>query len=230
MNDSRRQWLEAIRSMTATPSDAESYLDWRLQFTTSIAHKLTEGCGKHDALLYGVWLEEHLDPIYIGQSTEGRRRLWDLPIGESHHLANSFPPEIWARVVVVCWEELFAKMPAITRGKIEDAVRSELAATSSNVKGAIGLGLEYLMQRAVRPLFNRRKKLRNGSWRDVDWDSSSSVGAKVAPCIQPLFASVLSKWEELAQFSPSTDVTEVVGGRVAFPSKISGINSVGGRR
>lgn len=229
MKEWRRQWLEAIRSMTATASDAESYLDRRLQFTTSIAQKLTDGCGRQDALLYGVWLDEHIAPIYIGQSTEGRRRLWDLPIGESHHLANSFPPEIWSRVVVVYWEELFATFPAKARGKIENAVRESLTAASSNVTGAIGLGLEYLMQRAVQPLFNRRKKLRDGSWRNVDWASSSSVGAKAAPSVQSLFAIVLLKWEELAQLPPSADVTQVTGGRVVFPSRISDKSSICGR-
>lgn len=40
--------------------------------------------------VYGIWLKWGL--LYIGQTTEAARRLRDLPVGESHHLANTFLP------------------------------------------------------------------------------------------------------------------------------------------
>ena len=108
MNHWQSQWLQAIRAMTATPDDAACYLDRRLRFTTEVARALSHDDPALDSLVYGVWLERHQSPIYVGQTIEGRRRLWDLPIGESHHLANSFPSETWDRVVVVYWEQMLA--------------------------------------------------------------------------------------------------------------------------
>ena len=46
---------------------------------------------------------------YVGQTQEARRRLRDLPIGESHHLAMTAPPELWTRVIVVQWAELLVR-------------------------------------------------------------------------------------------------------------------------
>jgi hypothetical protein len=208
MSDSQTQWLEAIRRMTATPQSAAAYLDQRLLFTTAVAGLLSHSDPACDQLLYGVWLEGHVDPIYIGQTMDGRRRLWDLPIGESHHLGNSFPPEIWSRVVVVYWGRILASDPA------------SVAATEAS-HAAIGLGLEFLLQKQTQPLFNRRKKRRDGAWREVRWNDSDSIGAKVAPSLTALFDEVMLTWKELSSVIPS-DVAKIerVTGRVVFPSRL----------
>jgi hypothetical protein len=204
MEHSQTQWLEAIRRMTATPQAAAGYLDRRLSFTTSVAELLSHADSVYDRLVYGVWLEGHDDPIYIGQTTEGRRRLWDLPIGESHHLANSFPPEIWSRVVVVYWGKILAEKP-------------ELLTTNSST--AVGLGLEYLLQKQIQPLFNRRKKRRDGAWRDVRWAHSASIGAKAAPLLGPLFQDVVLEWNALSTVAGADQAKiEKLFGRVVFPS------------
>lgn len=208
MSDSQTQWLEAIRGMTATPQSAAAYLDRRLLFTTAVAGLLSHSDPACDQLLYGVWLDGHSDPIYIGQTTDGRRRLWDLPIGESHHLGNSFPPEIWSRVVVVYW------------GRILTA-NHELVTTSEASRADIGLGLEFLLQKQIQPLFNRRKKRRDGAWRDVSWNNSGSIGAKVAPSLMELFDEVMLAWKELSSAVPNDEAKiEQVTGRVVFPSRL----------
>jgi len=222
MSDSRNQWLEAIRRMTATPQAAAEHLDGRLLFTTAVAELLSHSDPACDRLLYGVWLEGHSDPIYIGQTTEGRRRLWDLPIGESHHLANSFPPEIWSRVVVVYWGKILAAKPELTATKSNAATEVPFFDDREHA-AAIGLGLEYLLQKQIQPLFNRRKKRRDGAWRDVRWNDSVSIGAKAAPHLTELFAEVMLTWKELSSIEATDDAKiELQSGRVVFPSKLVG--------
>lgn len=213
------QWFAAIRALTATPVDAAAYLDRRLRFTTAVASALSHTAPELDPLLYGVWLEGHPGPIYIGQTLEGRRRLWDLPIGESHHLANSFPPEIWSRVVVVYWGYLLDRRPELAQRLAADLLPLALREPT---KPVIGLGLEYLLQRRYQPLFNCRKKRRDGGWREVVWEASGSVGARAAPHLSQLLDVVVTVWEALAATPASKDVTfELPGGRVVFPGVLS---------
>jgi hypothetical protein len=103
-------WVHSIKLMTSNPELATSYLDTRFRFNSKIASLLSHTDPRNDCLAYGVWLEGHDDPIYIGQTTSGSRRLWDLPIGESHHLSNSFPPEVWGRVVVLYWKRYLSSL------------------------------------------------------------------------------------------------------------------------
>jgi hypothetical protein len=44
--------------------------------------------------LYGVYIAGP-GLIYVGQTGQAERRLRDLPVGESHHIAATVPPEIW---------------------------------------------------------------------------------------------------------------------------------------
>jgi hypothetical protein len=213
------QWLAAIRALTATTDEARRYLDRRLQFTTEVARALSHDDAALDSLAYGVTLEGHASPVYIGQTTEGRRRLWDLPIGESHHLANSFPPETWERVVVVYWGQLLERTPELA-SSLAAAIRPKLEAETGDERQAIGLGLEYRLQCEFRPLFNRRKKKRDGSWRDVDWQNSASLGARVGPLLGELYSSVIEVWRQLTTLSPEGPVGNVPGGRVVFPIRI----------
>ncbi len=121
-------------------------------------------------MVYGVWLDWGL--LYVGQTIEAERRLRDLPIGESHHLANTFPPELWSSVVVIAWTEL-----------------PEARLVQRDVKDC-GLALEHSLQAWAKPLTNSSRRTPNGSWRHVDWARSSSVGARAAAEIGPLFESV----------------------------------------
>ena len=218
MSEWHAHWLSAIHAATATPDAAARYLDGRLRFTTVVAQALAPAEIRFDPLVYGVWLTGHDSPIYIGQTLEGRRRLWDLPIGESHHLANSFPPEIWSRVVAVYWEHVLSERPALL--EVVNAAIAPIVDRSMS-RSAIGLGLEHLLQKRYQPLFNRRKKRRDGSWRVVAWEGSGSVGARVAPCLGDIFGEIVSVWERLANItSPAEAVVEFPDGRVVFPTAL----------
>ena len=211
-------WIDSIRALTATPDDAATHLDRRLRLTTAVGRALSHTDPALDRLVYGVWLERHLEPVYIGQTLEGRRRLWDLPIGESHHLANSFPPEIWSRVVVVYWDVLLQQSPTLTERITAMLLSHGISDTSD---AAIGLGLEFLLQRQFQPLFNRRKKRRDGSWRVVDWESSESRGALAAQHLGEFFPQVAHVWGTLAALPSGPDgVASLPGGRVVFPGAV----------
>jgi hypothetical protein len=128
------------------------------------------------AALYGVWLAWGL--LYVGQTMEAERRLRDLPVGESHHLANTFPAEIWHRVLVVAWPSLPEAGEPVDRLGVQ----------------TVGLALEHRLQMWAAPLVNASRRTSTGGWRDVDHARSRSVGARAAASVDALFASVQSVW------------------------------------
>ncbi|WP_158887026.1 hypothetical protein [Amycolatopsis anabasis] len=152
-------------------------------------------------VVYGVWLRWGL--LYVGQTANAERRLRDLPVGESHHLANTFPPEIWHRVVVVAWPRL-----------------PEAAHLPSTIDpNAAGLALEYRLQAWLRPLVNASRRTTEGGWRDVNWQKSRSTGARAAGQIDGLFAAVQRAWQKAATSGPNA--TERSGiWRVVSPSDL----------
>ena len=205
--------------MTSTVPLATEYLDQSNRFRTAVARELVRTGGPQDHVLYGVWLQGHAAPIYIGQSANSRRRLWDLPIGESHHLANSFPPEIWGQVVVVHWRRVLAKSQPLEAALCTALRKQGLHDPLMGMK-AVGLGLELMFQREFRPLFNGRKKAQDGSWREVKLDLSASQGAKVVPLLGPLFSTILAVWNSLCSEPLKPDATHTVAddGGIVFPA------------
>jgi hypothetical protein len=101
------------------------------------------------SVVYGVWLNWGL--VYVGQTGEAQRRLRDLPVGESHHLANTFRPEIWSRVIVVEWPRLATARAAIER--LSEPI--------------VGLALEHRLQASVTPLANASRRKPDGDWTAV---------------------------------------------------------------
>jgi hypothetical protein len=175
----RWNWLGALMEATGSEASARSWLDIRFQFTSLIAGKLSNPFRDNPEthVVYAVWLAgNHGKPVYIGQSADPFRRLNDLPIGESHHLSNSFPPEIWQRVLVVDWERLIPSGEEL--GDILD--KNGIRSGRKKPLDLVGLGIEFHLQREIRPMFNARKKARGGGWREIDFGKSKSLGAKVA--------------------------------------------------
>lgn len=150
-------------------------------------------------VLYGVWLDWGL--LYVGQTGQSERRLRDLAVGESHHLANTFPPEIWHRVVVVAWPRLPEAGPLT--GVLDPR--------------EVSLALEHRLQSWLKPLANASRRTSDGRWRPVDWSRSKSVGARIAPQVDKLFEAVQEVWGEASQTEVGT-VTDVYS--VAFPAQL----------
>ena len=175
------QWLDALKALTDTREAARLWRERRFEFSYRLGEELAGPRGGQPAfqgsVVYGIWLSWGL--LYIGQTNEAGRRLRDLPIGESHHLANTFPPEIWDRIVIVNW-------PSIPQAQhVLQSLDHKL----------VGLALEHRLQRRLKPLVNAYRRTSAGSWRSIDWSTSSSRGARAASEIGALADQVDALWD-----------------------------------
>ncbi|MEV0681185.1 hypothetical protein AB0I60_32175 [Actinosynnema sp. NPDC050436] len=196
------EWAGALRELTATKEAAESWRHNRYEFAHRLGHALTDDRQTGEPVVsghvvYGVWLKWGL--LYVGQTRGAERRLRDLPVGESHHLANTFPPEIWHRVVVVSWPKLAEAASAVAEVEPDE----------------VGLGLEHRLQAWLQPLANASRRTPGGNWRSVDWTRSRSRGAVVGARIDRLFTEVRNVWEEASQAEVAAE-SDVY--RVVFPA------------
>ena len=177
-------WLANLRELTDSSDSAWRWRERRYQFAHRLGDALVGAAEGRPpitgAALYGVWLRWGL--LYVGQTAEAERRLRDLAIGESHHLANTFPPEVWDRVVIVAW-------PQLTEA---DALTERLGAKT------VGLALEHHLQSRAAPLANAARRTSQGGWRSVDRARSTSIGARAAAEVQPLFDAVEALWDTAA--------------------------------
>ncbi|RKT53200.1 hypothetical protein C8E97_1758 [Saccharothrix australiensis] len=184
-------WRRALGESASTKEAAEAWRHRRYRFAHRLGAALVgaQADGRPSVVghvVYGVWLEWGL--LYVGQTGKAERRLRDLAVGESHHLANTFPPEIWHRVVVVSWPRL--------------PEAAELSGVFG--PGDISLGLEHRLQAWLGPLANASRRTSDGRWRSVDWVRSDSVGARVGRRIDRLFSAVQDVWQEASRAEAST--------------------------
>jgi hypothetical protein len=138
------------------------------------------------SVVYGVLLERRdgsLTRLYVGESVSGLRRMWDLPIGESHHVASRIPPEAWARVIVVRWPFL------IERLRDEDPTR---LVDLENIQAlrVVNRLIESHLNRELAPLFDVRRT-RDGTFQRRS-RGTIPLGAHDALCQE-----VLSAWNQL---------------------------------
>ncbi|HEY0167942.1 MAG TPA: hypothetical protein VGB75_12955 [Jatrophihabitans sp.] len=179
-------WRASLQRLTDSPESSRLWRERRYHFAHRLGEALVGAVGERPpitgAALYGVWLDWGL--LYVGQTVEAERRLRDLAIGESHHLANTFPPEIWHRVVVIAWPQLAEAV----------AVSQELGVKT------VGLALEHHLQTWATPLANAARRTSEGGWRAVDRTRSASLGARSAGAVEPLFAVVRSLWDAAADW------------------------------
>jgi hypothetical protein len=210
------RWRHALLELT---TDEQAAADWRrrrYEFAHRLGTALTAEDGKRPAItgsvLYGVWLTWGL--IYVGQTGEAQRRLRDLAVGESHHLGNTYPPEIWSRVAVIEWPRLSAASAAI-------GLHSELLT---------GLALEHRLQSLLRPLANASRRTAEGGWRSVDWVSSRSRGARTAREIDELFASVWAAWQAVERWTAAGDEPLPAACHVVFPGDLLPADSLASGR
>jgi hypothetical protein len=184
-------WLDGLSQLIDSPESARAWRERRYRFSYRLGDALVgETATQHavsGAAVYGVWLSWGL--LYVGQTSEAERRLRDLAIGESHHLANTFPPETWDRVVVVAWPRLPEAEGVIDRFGVK----------------TVGLALEHHLQTWATPLTNTARRTAEGGWRAVDPTRSTSLGARTAAEVQPLFDSVRSLWVETVDWKSSSD-------------------------
>ncbi len=87
---------------------------------------------------------------------------------------------------------------------------------------AMGLGLEYLLQKKYSPMFNMRKKKRDGTLRPINWEKSRSLGARTSPHLTKVFPQILDAWEQLSTIAPYECQGHPISeyGRAVFPASL----------
>jgi hypothetical protein len=211
-------WTRALAALTTDPEARRRFRERRFALAYQIGTLLKQwvaSSGGDRPIIYAVALADG-KPIYIGQTPEPSRRLYDLPIGESHHLANTFPPELWRRVIVLDWLAL-AKSPSV------DPLPPDCDST------AIGTAIELHLQRLYQPEMNMLRKSPSGAWVLRNLDSSRSRAAGLISTVSHLLPQVERTFEELLQadIGPSS-VQRSAAGCVVFPqSGVTGISEVG---
>lgn len=204
-SDAFTDWLRSLSSLTASERAAEAFRARRTAFAHQLGELLVAGEGNRPAVdgpvVYGVWLSWGL--LYVGQTTNAARRLRDLPIGESHHLSNTFPPELWERVVAISWPTLPGASEAM-----------ETLGSST-----VGLALEYRLLVQANPLVNRSRRTRTGGWRSVEYGRSQSSGAMAANNVGALFNSLWNVWTVAADAKDEADLPARTV-RLVFPRRL----------
>lgn len=159
-------------------------------------------------VVYGVYVGDGV-LLYVGQTRDAKRRLRDLPVGESHHLAMTVPPETWERVIVVQWPRLLAQVPD-----------SEARAAERLGHDVCGLAIEHLLQVTYRPVMAARRRSGTGGWSERRIERSQSRGAVSSSQFPGLFAAVCTAWDLLAGIrypAGGQPVADVHAGRAVFP-------------
>ncbi|MEV1005953.1 hypothetical protein [Streptomyces sp. NPDC049881] len=208
-------WRDALDVLTAGAAELSEWQSRRFDFAYRFGTLLTAEDGEHGAVhgpaLYGIY-RAGAGLVYVGQTLKAERRLRDLPVGESHHVATTLPPELWERVVVVQWPRLVADL--------SDAEREHVRASGDEL---CGLALEHLVQLRTRPPLNARRRTADGKWRLRHLEASRSRGAVHARTIARLGESVRAAWQELEDL-PVTEAGGAVlhtrAGRAVVPPEI----------
>lgn len=209
------RWRDALAEALHSTAGVTAWQDRRYSFAHQVGQLLVSpphgGTAVTDHVVYGVYVEGG-GLVYVGQTADAKRRLRDLPVGESHHLATTIPPEVWERVIVIQWPSLLSRLPARERRAVDQLQPL-----------ACGLALEYLLQVAYRPVMSARRRSTKGGWSARNIDSSRSRGAVASPSLPELFGHVQEHWNELAEVIPrrqSEPVFYSAAGRAVFPGRL----------
>ncbi|MER8013327.1 hypothetical protein ACIQ7S_10325 [Streptomyces griseoluteus] len=212
--DAYRAWRSSLTTLLGDASLLERWQDRRYEFAHRVGSLLTEAHADSSItvgpVLYGVFASG-AGLCYVGQTQEAERRLRDLPVGESHHLANTVPPEVWERVVVIRWPLLLSEAPASEQMEVE-AMGSVVC----------GLALEHTLQVATNPPLNSRRRRTSGDWRPRNLTQSRSRGAIHSQRIPELSRLTLAAWKTLSEAEAPNGAAVVASevGRVVIPSTL----------
>jgi hypothetical protein len=212
--DAFGRWRAAMLGALATPERVLAWQDRRYRFAHQVGQLLTSPARPDAApvtghVVYGVYVAG-AGLLYIGQTGDAKRRLRDLPVGESHHLATTVPPETWERVIVVQWPSL---LPGVRD-------REGLAAEQLGHQ-MCGLALEHLLQVTYRPVMSARRRSGTGEWATRRIEVSRSRGAVNSDRFPGLFEAVRAVWDKLAGAAgPEAGDPAIYAdaGRVIFPA------------
>lgn len=212
LDEAFERWRSALIDALDSPGNVLSWQERRYKLADQVGQILVSAAPSStplaDHVVYGVYVSGS-GLLYVGQTEDAKRRLRDLPIGESHHLATTVPPEIWERVIVIQWTSLLPRISA------QEAQAAERLGPLT-----CGLAIEHLLQVAFRPVLNSRRRSANAGWVTRNIESSRSRGAVASSQLPELFSNVRSQWDMLASAEPRGDGNPVIYmdcGRVVFP-------------
>jgi hypothetical protein len=214
LDDSFGRWRSALTDALNSPENVMAWQDRRYLFAHRLGQLLVgtapDGPLVTDHAVYGIYVRGG-GLLYVGQTKDAKRRLRDLPVGESHHVANTVPPEIWERVIVIQWPSLLGRIPA-----------EETQAVEQLGPSTCGLAIEYQLQTAYQPVLNSRRRSTAGGWTERNIGSSRSRGAKASSQLRELFSEVRAQWDILASARMRDDcaVQFSDSGRVVFPGSL----------
>lgn len=221
-----RSWAAVCRQLNADEDKARDFRARRYAFTHLLASHLIEHlpASGDDQVIYAVYLAgKHSKPVYLGASSEGRRRLWDLPIGESHHLSNTCPPETWARVQVLHWKRLLSET-GHDLDELQKRVSEVFPEKSKSALKLIGMAIEFRFQQEIRPEINILTKRRQGGFKSVDFLGSKSLQAAIARrwIDGPIFSTLLTSWTAMQAEAENCRDTKWISpfGSVLFPDRV----------
>jgi hypothetical protein len=219
------RWRQILLGALNSPGAVMAWQDRRYQIAHRLGRLLTEPGPDSAAVtgpaLYGIYVAGG-GLLYVGQTQKADRRLRDLPVGESHHVATTVPPEVWERIIVVQWPSLLAGIPPAEAARMRQL--GELVC---------GLALEHNLQMSYQPIMTARRRVTNGGWRPRDLAASKSVGAMHARELPELFARTRATWDALSQAAapPSgRPVHYAESGRAVFPAVVIGGERASDRR
>ena len=213
-DDAFARWHRAMLDSLATPERVLAWQDRRYQFAHQVGQflvgpPLPNAAPVTGHVVYGICVAG-TGLLYVGQTGNAKRRLRDLPVGESHHLATTVPPETWERIIVVQWPVLLSSVPAF-----------EAASAEQLGHRICGLAIEHLLQVTYRPVMTARRRTGTGEWTARHIDLSRSRGAMNSSLFPGLFAAVRAVWDQLAR-TPSLEGSRPViyteAGRAIFPT------------
>ena len=147
-----------------------------------------------------------------------------MPVGESHHLSNTYPPEIWERIQVLHWRQVL-KLEGYDLTVLEAQVAEHFSTKPVDALKLIGMAIEFLFQNEAMPELNVRSKLRSGGFREVGIGTSASRQAIIARrWMGSLFPILLDHWMRLEAGADahSGPAMHTLTGSVIFPSRILG--------
>ena len=210
VEDAFAQWQNALLNLLNSPQRVLAWQDRRYHFAHQIGQLLSNP-SKTGAdpvtghVVYGVYVSG-AGLLYVGQTGDARRRLRDLPVGESHHVAGTVPPETWERIVLVEWPKLLTSISAPEKAAAEQAGRQ-----------VCGLAMEYLLQVTYHPVMAGRRRTGTGQWVERNLDRSQSRGAISSGQFPELFGALRAAWDRLAQIPDAEPVAYLPTGRAIFP-------------
>ncbi|PFZ72397.1 hypothetical protein COL72_11210 [Bacillus toyonensis] len=218
-------WIDELKEQVFSDEESiKKHMQTRFSFACSVFQALQEGLNVDgdsitEPIVYGVIMSNKC--IYIGQSLDSKRRIKDLPIGESHHLAKTIPPELWEKIVIIKWREMLQDQ---RNDEVINLVINKIVNQNEKLKNEsddkkkkkaleyIGKAFEYKLQNELNPLFNTGKKItKKGAIEFKEEFKPSKTIEETLKCIKGYKITLKKQFEKINEEAQEAfNVKEIV--------------------